>query len=144
MNKNDNLRNLKNKLKYQDSNLITFTFISKVNESIKNLILTIDNKHENIDEETIVRMSESLTIFCYDAINKFIAGQKKHGGKITDKDLDKEINQELLDLFWYLNAKIWKYDDEDIKNNENIKNIKNIKNKEEVNTTEVEQQSNST
>lgn len=55
-------------------------------------------------------LAKALTDFVIDATNKFVAGQKEHGGLITDRDLDHEINMEHLDLFWYLAAKQWKND----------------------------------
>lgn len=58
--------------------------------------------------EQEIQMTESLTNFIIDATNKYIAGQKEHGGSITDRDLDKEIRHEQIDLFWYLEAKKWK------------------------------------
>jgi hypothetical protein len=53
-------------------------------------------------------MAVELTEFCSAAILKFFAGQKEHGGCITTRDLDKEIAQENIDLFWYIGAKKWK------------------------------------
>ena len=96
----------------------------------------LDNEH-NLSHNDKQKMAESLAIFCIRAIDKFIAGQKKHGGNIIDKNLDEEIYQELLDLYWYLNAKTWKE-----KNNES-KDNKETKEDENINTSEVEQQSNS-
>ena len=55
----------------------------------------------------IDEMSGSLTQFCEAAIEKFIKGQKEHGGNITDRDLDEEVRKELLDIFWYTSAKKW-------------------------------------
>ncbi len=52
-------------------------------------------------------MAISLSNFIVNATRKFIAGQKEHGGDIRDRDLDKEISQEQIDLFWYLSAKQW-------------------------------------
>ena len=52
-------------------------------------------------------MAESLTKFVINATYKFIRGQKEHGGDIRDKNLDQEIRQEHMDMFWYLRAQEW-------------------------------------
>lgn len=95
-----------------------------------------DNEISNPDK---IKMADSLSLFCFNAISKFLIGQKKHGGKIIDKDLDHEFNQEFIDMFWYMNAKIWKQNEKEKSKNENS----SIKEENEVNTAEVEQQSNS-
>lgn len=46
-------------------------------------------------------MAIALDTFLSDAIDKYIKGQKEHGGSILDRDLDHEIYQEHIDLFWY-------------------------------------------
>lgn len=53
-------------------------------------------------------MTDSLVTFVFAATDKFIQGQKEHGGCITDRDLDFEIYKETIDQFWYGQAKGWK------------------------------------
>lgn len=50
------------------------------------------------DKEFIV---DSLANFNEQAINKFIKGQAEHGGHITDRDLQREMNLEIIDMFFY-------------------------------------------
>lgn len=78
----------------------------KLNQEIylSNLISNKDTE-DILDIETIEFMSETLATFINEAIDKFIKGQKEHGGNIKDRDLNKEINNEVIDLFWYLSAK---------------------------------------
>lgn len=104
--------------------------IGNLDNSIKDLILDLDND-EVIDEETIDRMSESLTLFCFDAVNKFVVGQKKHGGKITDKNLKHELRLEYIDAFWYSEAENWKQE-----LNENESRIEENEGKEESSSTD--------
>lgn len=51
----------------------------------------------------------ALNDFHTEAVTKFIKGQQEHGGSIFDRNLTKEIGQEVIDLFFYhraLNDKI--------------------------------------
>lgn len=111
----------------------------KLHECIQDICLSLDTEN-NIPYKDTLKMADSLTTFCISAINKFIVGQKKHGGNIIDKDLDKEFQQEFIDMFWYMNAKNWKQNEKEEKENETRSNNKEIK---EINTSEVEQQSSS-
>ena len=52
-------------------------------------------------------MANSLSDFTLHAVNKFIEGQKEHGGDIRDRNLSKEFNKELIDLIWYWMASSW-------------------------------------
>lgn len=61
------------------------------------------DKYLSIQDMKFVR--DTLTNFTINAVFKYIEGQKEHGGKITDRDLDTEIDQEHIDLFWYLAAR---------------------------------------
>lgn len=61
----------------------------------------------NLSIEIECGMATSLTDFTMAATEKFIKGQKEHGGDIRDRDLDSEMALELLDLFWYNSAKSW-------------------------------------
>lgn len=53
-------------------------------------------------------MRASLVAFVVDAVDKYIAGQKEHGGDLCDRDLDKELRMERIDDFWYSEARGWK------------------------------------
>ena len=59
------------------------------------------------DPVTQSLMAASLAEFCQMATSKFNAGQREHGGRIVDRDLDKELMQETVDSFWYSSAKKW-------------------------------------
>jgi hypothetical protein len=74
---------------------------------ILNEIQLADKTH-SLSEETRTKMAMALDYFIIDAIDKFIKGQKEHGGNIEDRDLDKEIRMEMIDSFWYQQAKLWK------------------------------------
>lgn len=76
-----------------------------------NLTYALEKTLSELDEEKVlsyndwVLITNSLEDFIVTSIRKFIKGQKEHGGKITDRDLDIEIDQEHIDLFWYLAAR---------------------------------------
>lgn len=70
---------------------------------IANYIKTLD-KNAVLDSHTLNEMSSSLARFIEMSTAKFIAGQKEHGGKITDKELEFEIENEMIDQFWYKEA----------------------------------------
>jgi hypothetical protein len=55
-------------------------------------------------------MSDSLTAFVLAAIDKFEKGQKEHGGDLRDRNHNKEILNEILDIFWYREASSWPKD----------------------------------
>lgn len=80
---------------------------------------------KNLNEETKLRLTTSLFEFINNSISKYIKGQKEHGGDITEKDLDLEINQEIIDLYWYNEGRKWKTKNEAV----NKKNSKKIKQK---------------
>ncbi len=102
-----------------------------LNKAISSIIEIIDIDG-HLSQEDKERMTISLSDFCINATKKFIAGQKKHGGKITDKDLRHELRQEYLDSFWYIEAEDWRL------KNENKSNSKENKETEKINTSEVE------
>lgn len=56
---------------------------------------------------TIFNMVDSLYNWNIDAIDKFIVGQKEHGGDLASRSLMVEIRNEQLDLFWYSAAMGW-------------------------------------
>lgn len=107
-------------------------------ETIHSLCIALDVEN-NIPDKDKLKMADSLTTFCTNAINKFIIGQKKHGGNIVDRNLDKEFQQEFIDMFWYMNAKNWQQNEKEEKENETRSSNKET---EEINTSQVEQQSN--
>ncbi|HTH21274.1 MAG TPA: hypothetical protein VL854_03580 [Nitrososphaeraceae archaeon] len=51
---------------------------------------------------------DSLETFCMASMLKYIRGQKEHGDNITSRQLDAEIYNELVDIFWYTEAKQWR------------------------------------
>jgi len=63
-----------------------------------------------LDHKMKADMALSLTRFTRDAIEKFIQGQREHGhiGRLEERDLDKETYKEIIDLFFYNQAKTWK------------------------------------
>ena len=67
-----------------------------------------DNDREHIlTEITVENMAVNLALFIEAATFKFITGQKEHGGNLNSRDLDKEMSNEIIDLFWYNSAKGW-------------------------------------
>lgn len=88
--------------------------ITKENKDV--LESTIHGAIRNMDRETVLHpffrplMAKALTEFVVNATEKFIAGQKEHGGLITERNLEHEIEMEHLDLFWYHQAKGWQKD----------------------------------
>lgn len=46
-------------------------------------------------------MAFCLDQYVSDSIDKYIKGQKEHGGNILDRDLDHEIYMESIDRNWY-------------------------------------------
>jgi len=71
-------------------------------------VLTMQGAGEVLDDKEQERMAESLANFVTFSSAKYIAGQKEHGGKITDRNLLHECKMENTDLFWYLAAMEWK------------------------------------
>lgn len=66
------------------------------------------DKEEILSQQTRQQMASSLASFVDEAIEKFIKGQKEHGGNLADRNLDHEIRMETIDFFWYQSAKDWK------------------------------------
>jgi hypothetical protein len=58
--------------------------------------------------EQVDLMTRSLTVFVERAVDKYMKGQKEHGGDIRDRDLTAEILNEQIDQWWYSQAMIWK------------------------------------
>lgn len=61
-----------------------------------------------LDARTKFLMANSLSDFVVDAIHKFEAGQKEHGGRLQDRDLLGELYKENIDSFFYIVAQKWK------------------------------------
>ena len=80
------------------SKITNFDIIDQISSMDYDCVLTAEAK---------ILMSKSLHAFMIDSINKFIKGQKEHGGDIRERDLDSEMRQEHIDLFWYQSAKSW-------------------------------------
>lgn len=53
-------------------------------------------------------MVESLTNFITDSVEKFIAGQKEHGGDFREIDFKMEAKKERIDAFWYSEGETWR------------------------------------
>lgn len=51
--------------------------------------------------EEIFEVSSDLTDFVQKAARKYAKGKLEHGGRITERDLDVEIENEIIDLFHY-------------------------------------------
>lgn len=58
-----------------------------------------------LSDEKVIQLTEDLATFVETAIVKYIKGQLEHGGNISDRDLDNEIDQEVIDLFFYQQAR---------------------------------------
>lgn len=58
-----------------------------------------------LTEAQVKEIADDLSGFVCKASIKYIKGQKEHGGHISDRDLDKEIDNELIDLFFYQYAR---------------------------------------
>lgn len=58
-----------------------------------------------LSEKQVQEITESLHNFVEHSVEKYVAGQAEHGGSIQDRDLDLEIDHELIDLFFYHEAR---------------------------------------
>ena len=83
--------------------------IDKLEDGIHCIIQEIDKK-EVLSDDTIKKMETSLINFVINSTVKFIKGQKEHGGNLADRNLDEEITNETIDIYWYNEAKKWKED----------------------------------
>ena len=61
---------------------------------------------EPIVTDPLVRddVINDMTRFVIQGTRKYLSGQLEHGGTISDRDLDNEIDQEITDLFFYHSA----------------------------------------
>lgn len=86
------------------SELFTTILEEVVNQNNTNspLVLPPDKEH---------RIARQLAFFVTQAIEKYINGQKEHGGDLRDRDLPLELHKEILDLFWYNSEQLEKRHD---------------------------------
>ena len=54
-----------------------------------------------LDATKMNRVTKQLEGFVRQAIAKYIAGQREHGGNLWERDLPHEISKEIIDLFFY-------------------------------------------
>ena len=78
--------------------LILADYIGYVNEDFGKIL--------SYDERML--MAATLQQFLIKAVDKYFKGQKEHGGSITNRDLQAEIQHEIIDLMWYNAAVGWK------------------------------------
>ena len=63
----------------------------------------------NVDLPTRKQVVSDLTDFVYDAMVKFNAGQKEHGGVLEERDVLTDMRFEIIDSFFYNQAAKRKY-----------------------------------
>lgn len=82
--------------------------------SLRALTMALD-KENVLTPDTVLNMVRSLQGFTVTAIQKFIKGQKEHGGKLIDRPLIAELAMEQVDSFWYgpFGAMSWPTDSKD-------------------------------
>lgn len=70
----------------------------------------VDSVAANVSPARRVQMANALTDFVIGAAAKYAKGEEEHSDSdITTCDLKREINAEIMDLFWYNTAdKNWK------------------------------------
>jgi len=76
-------------------------------KAVENIVREADDLNI-VSEDITEQMVLSLTSFVLDAANKFVIGQQEHGGDIRSRNLNTEIKNEIIDLFWYNGAANWK------------------------------------
>jgi hypothetical protein len=62
-----------------------------------------------LDSQSIANLTNSLCEFACRGAEKYIRGQKEHGGNIADRDLFKELQNEIIDAWHYNVANQRKY-----------------------------------
>src|SRR5690242_67653 len=80
------------------------SFISKANPVVDKSGAT-----QLLSSDVCKNLTTSFTKFIYEGTLKYIKGQQEHGGDLTTRDLDKEMYNEQLDLFFYNEARRWKH-----------------------------------
>lgn len=83
----------------------------RVREAINGLISSSPAPHL-FTVERVDQMAYALTRFVVQSTEKYINGQIEHGSNAVDgletRDLHREREQEIQDLFWYETAETWK------------------------------------
>ena len=64
--------------------------------SIANIVEILDCDRVLYNDDKL-DMTNDLVQFVEDSITKFIKGQKEHGGKLIDRNLSKDIAQEIME-----------------------------------------------
>lgn len=75
-----------------------------MNSKIEALKLAVSAvvQSRGLPSATEIELTENLTNFVVCSVDKFVKGQKEHGGDIRDRDLNREMMNEIIDLFHYL------------------------------------------
>jgi hypothetical protein len=77
---------------------------SGIRNELKSVIRDViwnEDKEEVLTEEKINDLTEFYTCLIIDLATKYIAGQKEHGGNLSDRDCAKELYKEILDMAHY-------------------------------------------
>jgi hypothetical protein len=82
---------------------MTYNLLKSIEEEVDRLDI-----QKVLDEKVRDNMSQALEGFIQDSIRKFIKGQTEHGGSLQDRNLELEIHNEVIDIFWYNTAKEWR------------------------------------
>ena len=82
-------------------------------EALKNVrdnirVLILENPTE-LPPSRVEEMANSYTIYINDVIEKYCNGQKEHGVDLVERDLDKELYQEMLDMPNYFLSRVHKW-----------------------------------
>lgn len=64
------------------------------------LIDMLDHDKVVCKEDKLI-MAKDIGDFVLASIGKYVAGQKEHGGRLINRDIDKDITNEIIDLFHY-------------------------------------------
>lgn len=87
--------------------MITQAQLLGIKTSIASALEMSDVKHL-LTKERKEQIASSLTFFCIKAVEKYLRGQEEHGGDLADRNLDAEIEAEIIDLMFYNMATKWK------------------------------------
>lgn len=66
-----------------------------------NTFLPLPPIPEDCPPESKEFLIRTLTTLNKISVEKFLKGQKEHGGLITDRDCEYELNMEIIDLIFY-------------------------------------------
>lgn len=78
----------------------------KLSDAIEDLFLSKPN-NKCINAEDGAHLIDTLVNFVDRALDKYIKGQKEHGGSITDRDCYEDLRNELIDSIIYHSAMHW-------------------------------------